>query len=122
MAPLAVCFITHRLRNSRIEVIRPLIPWGLGGRFFEAFCNGRDLLAEHAVDGGAGYQVGLRQLAQGVALLAVSKDGDSIEYQGFPANVPTFELGPPHAGAHPLDDETAFELCDGADDDHDRPA
>src|ERR1017187_3041730 len=72
------------------------------------------------MDGGAGYQVGLRQLAQAVALLPVTEDGGSIEHQSLPSDVPTFELGPPHAGAHSFDDQTAFELCDGANDNHDR--
>ncbi len=30
-------------------------------------------------------------------------------------------LARPHAGAHPLDDQAALQLSDGADDDHDRP-
>jgi hypothetical protein len=30
-------FATHTLWNRRIEEIRPLILWGLGGVFFEAF-------------------------------------------------------------------------------------
>jgi hypothetical protein len=34
----------------------------------------------------------------------------------------TFEAGAPHAGADPLDDQVAFELGDGPDDDYDRPA
>ena len=42
---------------------------------------------------------------------------------GWPCGVaPAFELGPPHAGAHPLDDQTALQLRDRTDDDHDRPA
>ena len=31
------------------------------------------------------------------------------------------ELGAPHTGAHPLDDQVALQLSDGADDDHHRP-
>ena len=41
---------------------------------------------------------------------------------GLPADVAAFEPGAPHAGAHPLDDQVAFELGDGADDDHDGAA
>jgi hypothetical protein len=33
----------------------------------------------------------------------------------------SFELGAPHAGAHPLDDQIPFQLGDGADDHHHRP-
>ena len=36
--------------------------------------------------------------------------------------MPAFELGPPHAGAHPLGDEAAFKFGDCADDDDDRSA
>jgi hypothetical protein len=36
--------------------------------------------------------------------------------------MPAFELGPPHAGAHSFDDQTALQLRDRTDDDHDRPA
>jgi|ERR1019366_969113 hypothetical protein len=60
-----------------------MILCGLGGGFFEAFCNGRDLLVEHAVDGRSAHQMGLRQLAQAVALLAVAEDGGPIEDQGL---------------------------------------
>ena len=34
----------------------------------------------------------------------------------------TFEPGAPHAGAHSLDDQTAFQFCNRSDDDHDGPA
>ena len=33
----------------------------------------------------------------------------------------SLELGAPHAGAHPLDDQIAFQLGDTADDHRDRP-
>ena len=99
-----------------------MILWGLGGGFFEPFCNSGDSVAEHSMDGRSGDQVALRQLAKAVALLAVTMDCGSIENQGFPSDVPSFELGPPHAGAHTLDDQAALQLCDGADDDHDCPA
>ena len=99
-----------------------MILWGLGGRFLQPFCNSGYLLAEHPVDGGAADQVAFRQLAQAVTLLAVAVDGGTIEDQGFPSDVPAFELGPPHAGAHPFDDQAAFEFSDRPDDDHNRPA
>src|ERR1035437_4770183 len=45
-----------------------------------------------------------------------------IEIKRLPSDVPAFELGPPHAGAHPFDDQAALQLGDGADDDDYRPA
>jgi hypothetical protein len=99
-----------------------MILWGLGGGFSHPFCNSRDLLAEHPMDSRSADQVCLRQLSQALTLLAVAEDGGPIEDQGFPSDMPAFELGPPHAGAHPLDDQTALQLSDGADDDDNRPA
>src|ERR1019366_1735024 len=99
-----------------------MILWGLGGGFFHPFCNSRDLLAEYPMDGGAGYQVALRQLTQTLTVLPVPEDGGSIEHQSFPSDVPSFELGPPHAGAHSFDDQAALQLRDCADDDNNRPA
>ena len=90
-----------------------MILWGLRGRFLHPFCNSGDLLTEHAVDGGAGHKIALCQLAQAVTFLAVAEDGGPIEHQGFAPDVLAFELGPPHAGAHSLDDQAAFEFGDG---------
>jgi len=101
-------------------VIRPLILWGLGGWFFEPFCNSGDLLAEDSMDGRSADQVGLRQLSQALAVLPAAADGGPIEDQRFPSDVPALKLGPPHSGAHPFDDQAALELGDGADDHHDR--
>src|ERR1019366_4906357 len=99
-----------------------MILWGLGGRFLQAFCNSRYLLNKYAMDGGAADEVVLRQLSQAMALLAITEDGGSIEDQSLPSDMTSFELGPPHAGAHSLDDQAALQLSDGADDDHHRPA
>ena len=74
------------------------------------------------MDGGAADQMALRQLAQALAALPSPQDGGAIEDQGFPTDVPAFKLGPPHAGSHSLDNETAFEFGDRPDDDHNRPA
>ena len=62
-----------------------------------------------------------RQLAQALTVLPAAEDGGSIEDQGLPSDVATFELGPPHTGAHSFDDQAALQFSDGADDDHDRP-
>jgi len=80
------------------------------------------LLAEHPMDSRSAHQMGLRQLTQALALLAVAVDGGAIKDQSFPSDVPAFELGPPHSGAHPLDDQAAFEFGDCTDDDNNRPA
>jgi len=74
------------------------------------------------MDSRSAHQMGLRQLTQALALLPVAEDGGSIQDQSFPSNVPAFELGPPHADAHSLDDQAALQLRDRPDDDHDRPA
>ncbi len=34
---MEACYPSHTLWNGRIGEIRPLILWGLGGLFFEAF-------------------------------------------------------------------------------------
>src|ERR1035437_4536804 len=95
---------------------------GVGGRFLQAFCNGRYLLAEHPMDGRAADKIALRQLSQAATLLAVTMDSGTIEYQSLPPDMPAFELGPPHAGPHSLDDQATLQLRDCADDDHHRPA
>ena len=61
-------------------------------------------------------------LAEALALAAVSLDCGVVQYQRIAADVLAFEPGAPHAGAHPLDDQVAFQFGDGADDDHDGPA
>ena len=84
--------------------------------------GGWGVLTEHAVDGGAGDEMALRQLAQTLAPLPISQDGGAIENQRLASDVPAFELGAPHAGADPLDDQVALELGDRADDDDDGAA
>ena len=55
-------------------------------------------------------------------MLTVSLDSGVVQDQRFAADVLAFEPGAPHAGAHPLDDQVAFQLGNCADDDHDSPA
>ena len=57
-----------------------------------------------------------------LALAAVALDSSTIQYQWIAADVLALEPGAPHAGAHPLDDQVAFQFGDGADDDHDGAA
>jgi len=74
------------------------------------------------MDGGTGDEVGLRQLAQALTTLTVPEDGGPVQSQRFAPDVPAFELGASHAGAHPLDDQVALEFSDCPDNDDDRPA
>ena len=50
------------------------------------------LLAEHAVDGGAGDKVTLRRLAETLAALPISQDGIAIESQRFAPDVPRLRV------------------------------
>ena len=61
-------------------------------------------------------------LARALPLAAVALDGSIVECQWLTADMLAFEAGAPHAGAHPLDDQVAFEFGDGADDHDDGPA
>ena len=64
----------------------------------------------------------LGDLAQAVAAAAIPHDRRAVEFECWAADVTPFELGAPHAGADALDDQVAFELRDGADDDDDGSA
>jgi hypothetical protein len=57
-----------------------------------------------------------------LAALTVPQDSDVVELERMAADGTAFETGAPHAGAHPLDDQVAFEFRDGSDDNHDGPA
>jgi hypothetical protein len=80
------------------------------------------VLLEHAVDGGAGDKVVLCQLTETVTSLTIPQDSAAIENKWLASDVAAFELGPPHAGPHSLDDQVALEFGDGADDDDNGPA
>jgi len=64
----------------------------------------------------------LRYLAKTLPVAAIAMDGFTIHGQRISSDVPALELGAPHAGAHPLDDQVAFEFGDRADDHHDGAA
>src|ERR1035438_10483496 len=64
----------------------------------------------------------LRYLSKTLPLGAVMLDPGVVELQRVVADVAAFKAGAPHAGAHSLDDQVAFEFGDGADDDYDGPA
>ena len=75
------------------------------------------MLAEHAVDSSAGDTVSLCQLAQALSAFAIAQDGWTVKLEWLAADVPAFEPGAAHAGAHQLDDQVALEFSDGSDDD-----
>ena len=74
------------------------------------------------MDRGSGDAIALRQLAQALTVLTVAKDRAAVEIERLTSDVPAFEAGASHAGAHPLDDQVAFQFRDRSDDDHDGPA
>src|ERR1700676_2592088 len=80
------------------------------------------MLAQHTLDSGGRYAMAFGDLSKALATLTVLLDSGAVEYQRPAADVLSFQTGAPHAGAHPLDDQTAFQLSDGADDDHDGTA
>jgi len=61
-------------------------------------------------------------LAQALAMQAISLDGCLIQFQRSAADALAFEADAPHAGAHPLDDQITLQLGYGADDDDDSPS
>ena len=69
---------------------------------------------------GAADAMQLGQLAEAVSGSAITMDGDAVQVEWLAADVPAVETGTPHADAHPLDDEVAFQLRDRADDGHQR--
>ena len=73
---------------------------------------------EHAVDGSSGCAVFPGELAKAHAALPVPTDGYAIKFQRRASDVLTFKARPPHAGTDSLDDQAAFQFCDGSDDHH----
>ena len=69
------------------------------------------------MDGGAADAVFLGDLADAPTVLTVAKDAFAIEIEGRPPDMPALKTGTPHAGAHPFDDQVAFQLRDRPDDD-----
>src|SRR5215469_15264128 len=80
------------------------------------------MLAEHAMDGGTGDQVSLGQLAEALPALTATQDGVAIENERLAPDVSALQFCAAHSGPYPFDDQVAFELGDGSDDDHNRPA
>src|ERR1700756_5169085 len=84
--------------------------------------RGWSVLMEHAVNSGARDTMSCGDLADALPVLTIADDGCAIEIKRPASDVSTLELGAPHTGAHPLDDQVAFEFRDGADDDYDGSA
>ena len=64
----------------------------------------------------------LGDLPDALSPIAISLDCGVVQDQRIASDMSAFEPGAPHAGAHPLDDQVAFQLSDGSDDDDDGPA
>ena len=64
----------------------------------------------------------LPDLGQAHAAVTITENGGAIDVEWGAADVAAFELGAAHAGPDPLDDQVAFQLGDGADDDDDGAA
>jgi len=75
------------------------------------------LALEYALDCSRLDAMTFGDLAQALALAAFAVDCFTVQYQRIASDVPAFETGAPHAGADPLDNQVAFELGDGSDDD-----
>jgi hypothetical protein len=60
-------------------------------------------------------------LAQTLSACALLENSDPVDIERAPADVPPLQPGATHSCPHPFDDEIAFELSDGADDDDDGP-
>ena len=102
-----------------------MIPLELKEGFSAPFWNsaaGEYFVLDHTMDGSTGDVVGLGDLAKALPSLTVSDDRFAIEIKRLASNGPAFELGAPHTGAHPFDDQVTFELGDGPDDHDDGPA
>ena len=79
-------------------------------------------LSKDALDSGRRNAMPFCDLPDALATLTVLSDRKVVQYQWSSADALAFQACAPHAGAHPFDDQVAFQLGDGADDDHDGPA
>src|SRR3954453_5262515 len=62
----------------------------------------------------------LGDLSEALSSIAVPHASGRVKCKRRSAGVTPFELGTPHSGTNPLDDQVAFQFGDGADDNHDR--
>jgi hypothetical protein len=96
-------------------VFRPLLSRSL-------ILGGRGVLAQHALYGGCRDAMAFGDLAQALAMLAVSLDGGMVDLQRIAADGPAFKAGPPHAALDSFNDQIALQFSNSADDDHYGPA
>lgn len=61
-------------------------------------------------------------LSQTPSAIPFAEYGCAVDVDRPPSDVAVFEYCAAHAGAHAFDDQVAFELGDGTDDDDDCPA
>ena len=61
-------------------------------------------------------------LTEASAIDAITDDRGVVELKRVAADVAALEFGSTHAGTNSLNDQVAFKLSDGADDDHDGAA
>jgi hypothetical protein len=59
----------------------------------------------------------LCDLTKALSLATFTLDCSVVQFQRDTADLAALDTGTPHAGAHALDDQVAFKLGDGADDD-----
>jgi len=65
--------------------------------------------------------VSLCDVGQAVAPVAVAEDGNPVDLERAPADVPALQPGAAHPCPYPFDDEIALQFCDRPDDDDDSP-
>ena len=83
----------------------------LQGGWNEPFVTRRPAgLTEDLADHGTGDTVGLGDVGKRDPTITITQDGKTIDIDRPSTDVSAFELGAPHAGAHPLDDQIALEL------------
>src|ERR1035438_4624882 len=84
--------------------------------------GGWGVLAEHTLHGGRRDAMAFGDLSKALATLKVLLDGEIVQHQRSSADTLAFQARAPHAGAHPFNDQAAFEFGDGADDHDESPA
>src|ERR1035437_3671142 len=104
------------ISGSNISQPTPFVT-GAKGQVQAVFFEDMDwVLMKDALHGGRRDTVSFGDLADALPLDTVVLDGGMVQLQRFAADVLPLQPGAPHAGAHSLDDQVAFEFRDGADD------
>jgi hypothetical protein len=66
--------------------------------------------------------VGLRDVGQAIAAVAVPEDCNPVDLEWTSADVPALQPGATHSCPYPFDDEIALQFGDRSDDDDDGPS